>query len=139
MSGRTFLDTNIPVYAFDSDEPEKQVKAAEILREAGGSGTHVVSPQVLTEFFAVTTRKLARPLTEATAAAAVARLAELPVVVADAATVLAAIELVREHGLSVWDAMVIQTALEGGCARLLTEDLQHGRRFGALEVVNPFL
>ena len=43
------------------------------------------------------------------------------------------------HSLSVWDGLIVQAALEAGCDALLTEDLQHGRRFGNLEIVNPFL
>jgi predicted nucleic acid-binding protein len=41
--------------------------------------------------------------------------------------------------LSYWDALIVAAAERGGCDRLLTEDLQHGQRLGALTVVNPFL
>jgi hypothetical protein len=39
----------------------------------------------------------------------------------------------------MWDALVVQAALDARCDVLLTEDLQHGRRFGDLEISNPFV
>lgn len=56
----------------------------------------------------------------------------------DAALVLRAIRLAQAHGLSHWDALIVQAAIDGGCKWLYSEDLQAGRRFGTLEVVNPF-
>jgi predicted nucleic acid-binding protein len=43
----------------------------------------------------------------------------------------------RELTLSFWDALIVEAALRGGADRLLTEDLQHGRRIGDLTVENP--
>jgi len=54
------------------------------------------------------------------------------------ATVLAAIELSQRHSLSFWDALIVETALAAECDRLLSEDLQPGRRFGDLVIENPF-
>lgn len=42
-------------------------------------------------------------------------------------------------GVAWWDALIIAAAQSQGCRYLLTEDLQHGQRFGELEVVNPFV
>lgn len=50
-----------------------------------------------------------------------------------------AIDLHALHSLSFYDALIVQAALVSGCKRLLSEDLQHGARFGAVQVVNPFL
>ncbi|RME20778.1 MAG: hypothetical protein D6806_15770 [Deltaproteobacteria bacterium] len=52
---------------------------------------------------------------------------------------LAAIELSASHRLSFWDALVVQAAVAAGCEHLYSEDLQHGRKFGKLEIINPFL
>ena len=49
-----------------------------------------------------------------------------------------AIDLQQQAQLSFWDAMVVQAALEAGCDRLYSEDLQAGQHFGFLVVVNPF-
>jgi predicted nucleic acid-binding protein len=58
MSGRTFLDTNILVYAVDADEPEKRGLALRLL-ERLDPGRLVVSTQVLAEFYVVVTASFA--------------------------------------------------------------------------------
>jgi len=40
--------------------------------------------------------------------------------------------------LSFWDALIVAAALKANAERLVTEDLQHGRRIRGLEFVNPF-
>jgi predicted nucleic acid-binding protein len=138
MSGRTFLDTNVPVYVFDHDEPRKRKIAAEILEHAAGTGGFSLSTQVLQEFYVSVTRKLARGLPEPMALSATRNLATLHVVGIDNEMVFRAIELSQEHFLSFWDALIIQAALEANCEVLLTEDLQHGREILDLRIENPF-
>lgn len=46
--------------------------------------------------------------------------------------------LARDHGLHIFDATIVAAAIGAGAPLLLTEDLQHGRRFGELVVENPF-
>lgn len=139
-NSRYFLDTNILVYAFDNDEPEKQSRALEILKQAGADGdAFVISTQVLQEFYAVVTRKLARKLSEEDAERATRGFACLPVVAADAHLVLAAITLSRRYQLSLWDALIVQAASKAGCSTLLTEDLSNGMHIGRVRVEDPFL
>ena len=137
MTGRSFLDTNVVVYAFDDDAPLKKHKALRILEEARAS-THVLSPQGLQEFFNAVTRKLARPVRAEDAESAVHLLAKLTIVPADRDLVISAIRTHRHHQLSLWDALIVQAAIVGGCDRLLTEDMQDGRRLGNLVIENPF-
>jgi predicted nucleic acid-binding protein len=66
-------------------------------------------------------------------------LSHLDVVGLEVDDLLAAIDLHRLHELSIWDALIVRAALLSGCRTLYTEDLQHGRRFEGLQVVNPFL
>jgi predicted nucleic acid-binding protein len=40
--------------------------------------------------------------------------------------------------ISWWDALIVSAAQIGNCQYLLTEDLQEGRTFDTLEIVNPF-
>ncbi len=56
----------------------------------------------------------------------------------DGSTVLRAVHLHQTASLSFWDALIVQAALEGSCKTLYSEDLQAGRRFGELEIENPF-
>ncbi|MGM0577664.1 MAG: PIN domain-containing protein [Myxococcota bacterium] len=136
MSGRAFVDTNVLVYCYDSDEPDKRARALEVL--AGSEPDLVLSTQVLQEFYVAATRRLARPVDPETAARAVGKLAELPVVQIDARMVVAAIATSRRHRLSLWDSLILRAALEAGCERVLTEDLQHGFELDGLRVENPF-
>ena len=50
----------------------------------------------------------------------------------DAATepqlIVAASRLEEEHTLSFWDALIVQAAIQAGATRLVSEDLQGGRR-----------
>ena len=134
--GRSFLDTNVLVYTDDLDAPEKQRRALDLFAECRRRRSGVVSMQVLQEYFVTATRKLG-------VAADVARrkteiFGRLHVVTPGVPDVLGAIDLHRLHGLSFWDALVVRAALVSGCSRLFSEDLQPGRRFDGLEIVNPF-
>ena len=138
MSDRVFLDTNVLVYAFDDSDPAKKNRSLEILGQIGKQVQAVVSTQVLQEFYVVVLRKLKQSLSEDEAEGAVQRFAKLPVVLIDKAMVLSAIRTSRTHQLSLWDALIVQSAIESGCRKLLTEDLQHGQRIGPLQIENPF-
>jgi predicted nucleic acid-binding protein len=137
MTGPCFIDTNVLVYADDRDAGPKREAARALLRQVVPRGEAVLSLQVLQEFFAVATRRLGLP--PEAARARVEALSRLEVVAPRVDDLLAAIDLHRLHTLSIWDALVVRAALVSGCRILYTEDLQHGRRFEALEVVNPFL
>lgn len=136
MSVRSFLDTNVLAYADDRGAPAKQRRAVELVAEHRRAGTGVVSLQVLQEYFVTATRKLG--VDPAVARRKVELLAELDVVVPDVGDVLGAIDLHRLHGVSFWDALVIRAAKQAGCGVLLTEDLQDGREFDGVRIVDPF-
>jgi predicted nucleic acid-binding protein len=52
--------------------------------------------------------------------------------------IVAASRLEEEHTLAFWDALIVEAAIRAGADRLVSEDLQDGRRFGTLAVENPF-
>ncbi|RMF86293.1 MAG: PIN domain-containing protein [Nitrospirae bacterium] len=133
---RTFLDTNVLVYADDLDAGPKREVAREVLREALVSGCGVVSTQVLQEFFVITTGKLG--VDPAAAREKVALLGRLDLVVVRLELILGAIDLLRIHRLAFWDALVVKAAAAAGCTRLLTEDLNAGEVIDGVRVVNPF-
>ncbi len=137
MTGSAFLDTNVVVYAFDDDEPEKQERARAVL-DAPATEVLVLSAQVLAEFYVTVTRKLARPLAPASAREAVAALSELPVVSADADLVLAGIEVSDRYQISLWDGLIVQAAVTAGCETILTEDLADGSLLAGVRIQNPF-
>lgn len=133
---RCFVDTNVLVYADDDAAPEKQARARALLSDLFVSGNGVLSLQVLREYFVVATRKLG--IDAEAARRRVEIYSRLDVVASDLDDLLAAIDLHRLHGLSLWDALVVQSALAGRCGVLFSEDLQHSRRFGSLRIEDPF-
>ena len=136
---RSFFDTNVLVYLFDADAPEKKNRAQALLEAEVTEGGAVLSTQVLQEFYVAVTRKLSVPLPSEAAEQAVRHFAILPLMQVDAELILAAIRRSRYHRLSFWNALIVETALASGATRLFTEDMQHGQRVGELEVINPFL
>jgi predicted nucleic acid-binding protein len=128
-----FLDTNVLVYAVLSDDPRRPV--AERLLAAGGT----VSVQVLNEFANVARTKLKRPWIDIEATLALVRGRSGRVRDISVSTHEAAIALARDHNLAFYDAPIVAAAIEAGCDTLFTEDMQHGRKFGGLTIVNPFL
>jgi predicted nucleic acid-binding protein len=135
---KVFLDTNVLVYLFDAGAPAKQAAARDLLATRGEAGEVVLSTQVLQEFYVAVTRKLAKPLEEQTAADALRDLAAFPIVQIDSDMVFSAAQRSRADRMSFWDALIVEAALSSGAALLYSEDLQAGRKFDGLEVVNPF-
>ncbi|MDZ4100659.1 MAG: PIN domain-containing protein [Hydrogenophaga sp.] len=134
-----FFDTNVLVYCMDAGDPDRQARAIERFARACEQDTVVLSAQVLQEFYAVTTRKLQPPLSPAAAQAQVERLASFEVVGSSATSVLEATRLAVRHQLQWWDALILEAALRAQADVLVSEDVQHGQRFGKLTVENPFL
>lgn len=130
-----FIDSNILVYAMQPGDEPRQAVARQLLSRFP-AGDITVSPQVLAETYNVLCLKFRVARHEALVA--VRGLHGLRVWVPGAETVMRALELSADHGLPTWDAMIIRAAMEAGCNTLFSEDLQAGRRFGALEIVNPF-
>jgi predicted nucleic acid-binding protein len=135
---KTFIDTNVLVYAHDSDAGDRHAKAKELLAELWDSRSGSLSTQVLQEFYSVVTRKFKPRMPPAKARAIVAAYGEWCDVATEPQLIVAASRLEEEHRLSFWDALIIQAAIRTGADRLVSEDLQDGRRFGALTIDNPF-
>ena len=127
-----FIDTNVPIYAFTNDPRAERAK--QVLTDGG-----IISVQVLNEFASVAIRKLRMPWPRITEAIAMLCFRFDPVRPVTIATHEAALVLARDHGLSFYDALIVAAAQEAGCDTLMTEDLQAGRRFGPVQVVNPFV
>jgi predicted nucleic acid-binding protein len=135
MAGRSFVDTNVFVYAIDTAEPAKQQRAQDVLR---ATPSIVVSTQVMNEFYTTSTRKLPSPLAAAEAAAVVAEMSRYTCVAVDADLVLRAVRAGQRWQLSHWDALILEAARQAGCEVILTEDLANGADYDGVRVENPF-
>ena len=129
---RAFFDTNVLVYAITDDA------RGDVARSRLSDGG-VISAQVLNEFVRVARKKLRLDWAIIEAA-----LAELRALVNDVRPVALsthefAVSLAKRDGFDIYDALILAAAIEADCETLFSEDFQHGRRFGDLIVVNPFL
>jgi predicted nucleic acid-binding protein len=136
VSDRIFIDTNVLVYADDASAGDKRTRALELLSELIRESRAVLSTQVLQEYFVVATRKLG--VLPEVARRKVEALSRLDVVLVRPELVLAAIDLHRLHSISFWDALILRSASAGNCARVLSEDLQHGQTLDGVRIENPF-
>jgi len=137
--GRTFVDTNVLLYAHDPSAARKHELARRHLARLWETGNGVLSTQVLQEFYVNATRKVAIPLSTGEARLIVSTYAAWPVHRLGAEHVLSASELQDRSAVSFWDALILVSAASLGATRLLTEDMQHGQLFGSVRVENPFL
>lgn len=96
----------------------------------------MLSTQILQEYFAAATRKLAVP--SDIARRKLQLFARFPVVKIDVPDIVAAVDLHRLHTISFWDALVVRAAQEGGCAVVYSEDLHDSWNIDGLRIVNPF-
>lgn len=137
---RFFLDTNILVYTFDRTDTRKRRKARVVLASALETHRGIISYQVVQEFLNVATRKFSDPLTVPEAQLYLARiLMPLCEVFPDSALYSQALSIAGESGMAFCDALIISSAIAGGCDTVWTEDLQHGRRIGTMTIRNPFV
>jgi predicted nucleic acid-binding protein len=135
MSAPEFLDTNVLIYAYDPANPRKQRVAQDLLRRAL-AGEIVMSTQVLSEFAAALSHKLAaRP---ADVADLLDVLGPIRLVVPDADLVRRAVEAYATYGLHFYDGMIVAAADRAGCSRIWSEDLNAGQRYFNIEAANPF-
>ena len=135
---RTFVDTNVLLYAHDASESYKQPVARALLEELWADRSGVLSTQVLQEFYVVATRKFQPPMPRSDARELVALYATWLVVQIDPALILDAAALEERAQLSFWDALIVEAARRAGATRLVTEDLQDGRRIEGIAIQDPF-
>lgn len=134
-----FIDSNVFVYLFDETEGRKQARARTIVSEAAATHTGVISFQVVQEVLNVVSAKMARPLRPAdTQQLLDAVLVPLWKVNPTPALYGRALDLHARYRYGFYDSLIIAAALEAGCTRLLSEDLQHGQRIEDLVIEDPF-
>lgn len=129
-----FLDTNVLVYLYSSDEPEKRATALKLIEQSNP----IISTQVLSELANTLSRKfrlsydvVAQAVTEVQDSCAV-----LPVM---PETIARALSLANKYQYSYYDSLILASALSAGCGTLFTEDMQHGQVIeGLLTINNPF-
>ncbi|MGK6349838.1 PIN domain-containing protein [Parapedobacter sp. DT-150] len=135
MSDKVFLDTNIIIYSYSSTEPEKQIIARKLIAETNS----YISTQVLTELCNIATKKL--KLTYKVAAAVVRECCNNNTLIINTQeTIEGATKIAERYGFSFYDSLILSAALNAGCQKLYSEDLQDNQLIEKkLTIINPFV
>lgn len=137
MNGRTFVDTNVLIYAHDLDAGAKYKIANAVLRKLWSERTGVLSPQVLQEFYANVTRKIAIPLPQDSARRVVQSYFTWCIETTPG-EISEAFRIEDESRIGFWDALIVSSAVKSGAIRILSEDLNAGQRIAGVVIENPF-
>jgi predicted nucleic acid-binding protein len=133
---RIALDTNVLAYAEGTNGALMRDRALKLIQRLP-PGAIVLPAQTLGELFNVLVRKAKRRPGRAREAVLSWRDA-YSVVDTSAAVIVNAMDLASDHGLTIWDSVVLAASAEAECRLLLSEDLQEGFTWRGVTVTNPF-
>lgn len=136
MATRSFIDTNILVYAEASDVPAKQKAALALLKQLYEEACGVLSTQVLQEYCNVALKKL--KLSPQYIRTQLDLYEQFEVIQVTPSIIRAGLDLHQTRCISFYDAIVLATAQTAGCSLLLSEDMNTGEMVDGVRIVNPF-
>lgn len=133
MLAKAFFDTNLLVYAAIGEDSRSA--RAEKLLYAGG----IVSVQVLNEFVSVARRKLRMSWGDVREALRWVRRLCPDSVPLTTTIHEEAIGIAQRYEFSIYDSLIVASALKADCNVLYSEDFQDGQVIeGRLTIQNPF-
>jgi len=134
---KTFIDTNIVVYANDKRDLVKQKTAVNLIVTLMDSGGGVISTQVLQEYAVTALQKLhQRP---DAVIRTIVILEQLEVIQQNPEMIRKAVELKTLYQISFWDACIVSNAIAAGCSTIISEGLNTGQFYSGVAVINPFI
>lgn len=129
---KAFLDTNILLYLMSADET-RSMQAENTIADGG-----TISVQVLNEFASVARRKLKMSFAEIQEILSQIRVI-CPVVPITVNEHDLGLRIAEYYGFSIYDALIVATALLADCTILYSEDIQDGQLIDdQLVIRNPF-
>jgi predicted nucleic acid-binding protein len=137
-SDKTFVDTNVLIYAHDVDAGRKREIAMELLRQLWTDRSGALSTQVLQEFYVNATRKIRKPLTRPEARSVVDTYAPWCVEGIATSDIIAAFQIEDRARIGFWDALIVAVAVRSGARRVVSEDLNPGQAIARITIHNPF-
>ncbi len=136
MAARSFIDTNVLIYAEANDAPVKQRIALDLLRRLYEEAQGVLSTQVLQEYCNVALKKLRLPAQHVRAQLDLYE--QFEVIQVTPAIIHSGLDLHQTRSIAFFDAIIVATAQTAGCAILLSEDLNAGETMAGVRILNPF-
>jgi predicted nucleic acid-binding protein len=137
MNDKTFVDTNVLIYAHDVDAKAKHEAAKSVLQDLWNSRSGTLSMQVLQEFYVNATRKIPRPISQVSARLVVDTYT-IWCVQTTPSEISNAFRIEDESRLGFWDALIVAAAIKSGAHRILSEDLNAGQTISGVRIENPF-
>jgi len=127
-----FFDSSVLLYTLEKQDPRSEI-ARRLLLDGG-----IISVQVLNEFTYVSRRKLKLgwPLIE-NSLSLIRRLCPQARPI-DIETHELALQIAQRYGYTIYDSLIVASAIEAGCTMLYSEDMQDGQRIGSVTICNPF-
>jgi len=139
MNAKVFFDTNILVYCFDTNDLAKRDNALSLISTNLNQHTAVISWQVVQEFYNVALHKFKTPLScDQMDRFSREFLMPMCLVFPTAGVWKEALEIHHHTQYRFYDSLILSAALSSGAEILFSEDLQSGRKFQGVEIVNPF-
>lgn len=139
MPAECFIDTNLFIYQLEALDERKCAIAGRIIRQGVETGNACISFQVVQECLNTVLRKAEIPLDIGGARAYLETvLAPLFRVPASIGLYHRSLDIQARYRYGFYDALIIAAALEAGCTRLYSEDLQHNQQIERLIIENPF-
>jgi predicted nucleic acid-binding protein len=139
MSAECFIDTNLFIYQLEVSDESKSATADRIICKGIETRNACISFQVVQECLNIILRKAEVSLSTDEAKQYLDHvLAPLFRVPASFSLYRRALDLQTRYRYGFYDSLVIAAALDAGCTRLYSENLQDGQRIEGLTVENPF-
>ena len=136
MQGRAFLDTNIIIYFFSTQDEIKRKRAYEILNNYDC----VSSTQVMNESCNVWLKKFAMSAERIHGFLDSVEMVCEEVLPIHREAIDSALSLKESYGFSYYDCLMLASALEGDCTTIFTEDMSDGQIINeTLKIENPFV
>ena len=139
MNARDFIDTNVFVYQLERLDVRKAAISDRLIRQGIVEGTACISFQVVQECINTALRKAEIPLTEPDLRRYLDSVM-IPLLSVQPSFRLyhTSLDIHSRYQFSYYDSLIVAAALEAGCTRLYSEDMQHGQRIQNLTIENPF-
>lgn len=136
LGSRSFIDTNVLIYAEASDEPAKRQAALALLKQLYENASGVLSTQVLREYCNVALKKLKLPAAHLRAQLDLYE--QFEVIQITPALIRAGLDLRQTRSVSFYDAIILASAQTAGCSELFSEDFNTGEMICGVQIINPF-
>ena len=138
MKNKIFVDSNIWIYLFASDDVSKNELARDFITDNTLKGNiFVITYQVINEVGAVLKRK--KKFNEEKIQFVVDTMLELCVIQDFSREIIIKASVLRDKMLvSYWDSIIIASAIASGCKFLTSEDLQNGQKIRDVSIMNIF-